>query len=502
MLFVFVKVRYRAVELPATARMLTLLALYHAYAYSDDTAAGDSYEAAGDDGVDAGGAAADAFLLQFFGKAHAVAGLLLARRAASAARYGGSDPRHGIPYGGDEARDGADAATILHAASPQHWYASAAELYRACAELGATWSAIGARAGRADVAAHGAELLALAPQLRTDLHASLNRTLRTSGGGGGGGGSGGGMTQRRCWQLTAEAGLGNASSTPAAAAGAAAASASFRGYAEMMFSGALTAEQIGDIYTAASGGSAACGAVRFLTLGSPGLADAPGQASLSSPTSYGFGYGLLQADHVERFLLHYFAVSAHGYTRGTFTTPESANLADRDEPAIAYAAAGVVLAPTYLKWMLVFEDVETRELWLGKATPRGWLAAGEAPLVVERATTRWGRVSFSMSASNSSSSSSSSSGGGGGGAYTVSANVSLPAGAAASAPAAPAFAMGGLRLRIRAPPPHSGQLSSVSVGGKPWARFNPIAETVDFSAEDLTPELLADLQAVVATFSP
>ena len=34
-------------------------------------------------------------------------------------------------------------------------------------------------------------------------------------------------------------------------------------------------------------------------------------------------YGLLAADMVERFLLHWFGMSAHTYTRGTLTTPEA-----------------------------------------------------------------------------------------------------------------------------------------------------------------------------------
>ena len=61
---------------------------------------------------------------------------------------------------------------------------------------------------------------------------------------------------------------------------------------------------------------------------------------------------------------------------GTWTSPESSNLADRDEPSIAYSAAAVAAAPTYLKWMLLFEEPETRTLWLAKATPRDWLAPG------------------------------------------------------------------------------------------------------------------------------
>ena len=37
----------------------------------------------------------------------------------------------------------------------------------------------------------------------------------------------------------------------------------------------------------------------------------------STYTAYGMGYGLLVYDFVERFLLHYFGMSAHTYTRGT-----------------------------------------------------------------------------------------------------------------------------------------------------------------------------------------
>ena len=42
------------------------------------------------------------------------------------------------------------------------------------------------------------------------------------------------------------------------------------------------------------------------------------------------GWGLLQADLVEPFLLQFYALSAHAYTRGTFVAPESA-LLDRSK---------------------------------------------------------------------------------------------------------------------------------------------------------------------------
>ena len=74
--------------------------------------------------------------------------------------------------------------------------------------------------------------------------------------------------------------------------------------------------QATDIYTSASGGSA-CGATRFLTMGSPGLGEG---ATLSSASPYGFAFGLIQNDMIEKFLLHFFTMSAHGYTRGTYVT--------------------------------------------------------------------------------------------------------------------------------------------------------------------------------------
>ena len=53
-----------------------------------------------------------------------------------------------------------------------------------------------------------------------------------------------------------------------------------------------------------------------------------------------------------------------------------------------------------------------------------------------------------------------------------------------------------------APLEHAGKLSSVSVGGKAWGRFDASAETVDFRAEDLTAEMVATgLPSIVAAFS-
>ena len=80
--------------------------------------------------------------------------------------------------------------------------------------------------------------------------------------------------------------------------------------------------------------------------------------------------------------------------------------------------------------------------------------------------------------------------------YAVTANVTVPISFASSPPS------GGLRLRIRAPIEHAGQLNAVSVGGKVWTSFDAAAETVDFSAAQLTAEMVKDgLPSITVKFA-
>jgi hypothetical protein len=147
-------VNYRAEELAQQARMLTILALYYSYSDGDD-----------------------ALLLEHFDKAKALADLLIARRTTSL-QYGPDDPRYGMMPGGDEGDD--FKVIFLHQTQAVHWYSSVAEAYRAFTELGQVWLEVGNSAARSDVAAHGKELLELAPLLYRNLHASLNKTVNTT----------------------------------------------------------------------------------------------------------------------------------------------------------------------------------------------------------------------------------------------------------------------------------------------------------------------------------
>ena len=147
-----------------------------------------------------------------------------------------------------------------------------------------------------------------------------------------------------------------------------------------------------------------------------------------------------------------------------------------------YTSAGVVTAPTYLKWMLCFEEPQTRTLWLGKALPRDWLVTGEQPLSARNITTRYGRISLGLRVQSKTP-------------YSVAASVELPPSFASAGPA------GGIRLRIRAPLAHAGKLSKVTVGGEAWTAFDAAEETIDFAAGKLTAALIKDgLPHIVATF--
>ena len=152
------------------------------------------------------------------------------------------------------------------------------------------------------------------------------------------------------------------------------------------------------------------------------------------------------------------------------------------------------MAPTYLKWMLLFEDPTNQTLWLAKATPREWLSPGQAAIELTNGTTRFGRVSYQLRALRSTATPAAPPAAT---SYSVRASVHLPAtfGAAATAP------RGGVRLRLRAPTTRAGKLSRVLVGGKPWAAVDATAETIDFDYEALQrPALLEALRDIVATW--
>src|SRR6266513_2545375 len=51
--------------------------------------------------------------------------------------------------------------------------------------------------------------------------------------------------------------------------------------------------------------------------------------------------------------------------------------------------------PLLIRWMLVLEDSDEERLYLAKGVPRDWLASGKE-IRIDRAPTRWGRISFRL----------------------------------------------------------------------------------------------------------
>jgi len=166
--------------------------------------------------------------------------------------------------------------------------------------------------------------------------------------------------------------------------------------------------------------------------------------------SYGHAYGLLQHDFVREFLLLLYSLSAHQYTRGAWTAPETRRL-DPHATAAPYCVPAQLCVPLLLKWMLVFEDPNAEVLWLCKAIPRDWLHDGVITAVTS-APTRWGKVSFRIQSRLAEN--------------RIEATLLFPKTASAHATI----------LRLRAP--DGCTISGVLLDGEPWSDFDPEQETV------------------------
>ena len=290
------EVTYRAEELAQSGRMLTIFALYGSMT-GDDT-----------------------LMLEHFHKARALAEWLLYRYNRSVQLFPATDPRHGIIAGGDEGDTFVGYYETYGNTPLQHQYSCTANAYRGFEDAGLMWQRIAKETHRQDIAAHAAELLGAAPLVLAAFRASLSKTTVPTGN----------PAAPRCIPTGApnpgESGVG--------------CMGDFRGFPELMYAGVLTRNETNDLFLHLSYGNATGMYTRPMTLGCSGYNN-----KQTTYTAYGMAYGLLVADMVERFLLHFFGMSAHTYTRGTWTTPEAVH-PDRDVGSTDYVAAGVHTAPT------------------------------------------------------------------------------------------------------------------------------------------------------------
>ena len=236
----------------------------------------------------------------------------------------------------------------------------------------------------------------------------------------------------------------------------------------------------------APGGSEANGAWRYMTLhGSRllGLVRAGAYAlygrSAPFPVSgtdevYGNSVSRFLADNdrADQLVLSLYGELAAAMTPNTFVAGEGASVA----PLKGQRYRSMYLPPNgasngtfleTLRLMLVHEtrngDGEPRGLQLAYATPRAWLQPGKR-IEVRRAPTSFGPVSFSIAAATGS----------------VHVTVDVPSRAAPKA----------LSLRLRLP--HGSRLTRVTVGGRPWQRFDRASGTIDLTGQKGTVELTAD----------
>jgi hypothetical protein len=261
----------------------------------------------------------------------------------------------------------------------QPYLSNNAEAARGIGDLAKVWLRIGTDRADTSLRARGVQLQAAAAGIDQDLQLAIRRTLRTD--------------LEPPWLPTI---AGAETPFPDAVANDVH-DPQFRAYranAELLFSGRLSRDQVRTVVDYRE-------AHRDLVLGVPvaygflnGPAAADNAAELAGFLSYGHGYGLLHHDLVREYLLELYALSAHQYTRGSWTAPETRRI-DPQLPAAPYCVPAQLCVPLLLRWLLAWEDPTEEVLWLCRAAPRDWFADG-CVVAAQRVPTRWGALTFSI----------------------------------------------------------------------------------------------------------
>eukprot|EP01051_Picozoa_sp_SAG22_P001015 SAG22_NODE_35_length_27276_cov_20.395849_3_plen_574_part_00 len=147
----------------------------------------------------------------------------------------------------------------------------------------------------------------------------------------------------------------------------------------------------------------------------------------------------LERDEPRKALIALFDRAANQLTRGTWT---GAEVAGHGLTSVGSGASTVTsdTLPGFFKQLFVYDHPLTQELWLGRALPRVWLAAGQQ-LAVDGAPTRGGRIGLKIAAEADDS---------------FSVNISLPSSFV--------WPAGGLVLRLRSPSFPGRQITNATVG--------------------------------------
>lgn len=213
-----------------------------------------------------------------------------------------------MPTGNDEADLAWNTVTGRNTELP--FLSIATEMWRGFRDCGEALAAAAIATGDPELAVAGKVFAEAAPPLLADLRASMRKDAVGP--------------APRCIPYVAgvpECGM-------LSSAGSNRDSEPWRTYAEAMYSGAIEIELIPELLAWHQTEQGA--GVRGSRLKLGVLAGCGGDVScgdqLETFTIHGWGYGLLQADLIEPFLLQFLALSAHGYTRGTFIAPGDLNM--------------------------------------------------------------------------------------------------------------------------------------------------------------------------------
>lgn len=162
-----------------------------------------------------------------------------------------------------------------------------------------------------------------------------------------------------------------------------------RPYTELLHADILPA----DLANATIDTMRAYGATTLGVVANVGRPNPQGRAILGF-ISYGYALALLRLDRIEEFLLFLHAHRFHDHTPGSWTAGEVAGIGGG---TALFCIPAQQTIPLLMRWMYALEDSDADRLYLAKGMPREWVGSGET-LSIERAPTRWGRVSFQMKA--------------------------------------------------------------------------------------------------------
>jgi len=118
----------------------------------------------------------------------------------------------------------------------------------------------------------------------------------------------------------------------------------------------------------------------------------PGARAILGFISYGYAQMLLRLDRIEEYLLFLYSHRYHDHTRGSWVAGEVSGI---EGGTALFCIPAQQTIPLMLRWALVLEDSDEDRIYFGKGLARTWVASGK-PASIEKAPTRWGRVSFHL----------------------------------------------------------------------------------------------------------